>query len=106
MTAMASSDRGTVWADTTRALTLKEASLPSVQYTPREDADMAVLVPTTHKSHCPYKGDAAYYTIRVSGRATENAVRTYEEPFPAVAAIKEHLVFYPDPVDGIEELPG
>ena len=96
---------GRVVADTTRALTLREAGLPAVQYIPREDADMSLLERTTHKTHCPYKNDAAYYTIRTGGRAAENAVWTYEEPYPAVAAIKGHLAFYPDRVDRIEELP-
>ena len=95
---------GRVVADTARALTLKEASLPPVQYIPREDADMSLLERTAHKTHCPYKSDAAYYTIRAGGRAAENAVWTYENPFPAVAAIKGHLAFYPDRVDRIEEL--
>jgi uncharacterized protein (DUF427 family) len=96
---------GRVIADTTRALTLKEARLPPVQYIPREDADMSLLERTAHKTHCPYKSDAAYYTIQADGRAAENAVWTYEDPYPAVAAIKGRLAFYPDRVDGIEELP-
>ena len=100
--------KGRVIADTTRALTLKEGSYPPVQYVPRADADMSLLERTTHRSHCPHKSDAdaVYYTIRADGRAAENAVWTYEEPYPAVAAIKDHLAFYPDRVDRIEELPG
>jgi len=94
---------GRVVADTTRALTLKETGLPAVQYIPREDADMSLLERTAHKSHCGYKGDAAYYTIRADGRAAEDAVWTYEDPYPAVAAIKAYLAFYPDRVDRIEE---
>ena len=97
---------GCVVADTTRALTLKEGSLPPVQYVPREDSDMTLLERTAHKTHCPYKNDAAYYTIRAGGRTAENAVWTYEEPYPAVVAIKDHLAFYPDRVDRIEEVPG
>ena len=96
---------GRVIADTTRALTLREATLPPVQYIPREDADMSLLERTTHATHCPYKNDAAYYTIRASGRVSETAVWTYEDPYPGVAAIKNHLAFYPNRVDGIEELP-
>ena len=96
---------GQVVAETTRALTLREASLPAVHYLPREDADMALLARTDHASHCPYKGDAAYYSVRVDGRTAENAVWTYENPYPAVAAIAGHLAFYPDRVDAIEELP-
>jgi uncharacterized protein (DUF427 family) len=95
---------GRVVADSTRALTLREASLRPVQYIPRADADMSLLVRSTHASHCPYKGDAAYYSLRVDGRAAENAVWTYETPYPAMAAIKEHLAFYPDRVDRIEEV--
>jgi len=97
---------GRVVADTTRALTLKEGSLPPVQYVPREDSEMTLLERTAHKTHCPYKNDAAYYTIRAGGRTAENAVWTYEEPYPAVVAIKDHLAFYPDRVDRIEEVPG
>jgi len=59
---------GRVVADTTRALTLREASLPAVQYIPREDADMSLLERTAHQTHCPYKSDAAYYTIRAGER--------------------------------------
>jgi uncharacterized protein (DUF427 family) len=97
---------GRTVADTSRALRLKEASYPAVLYVPREDADMGLLERTARKTHCPYKGDAAYYTIRADGRTAENAVWTYEQPYPAVAAIAGHLAFYPDRVDAIEELPG
>src|SRR5438128_1493065 len=82
---------GRVVADTTRALTLKETGLPPVQYIPRADAEMSLLERTVQKTHCGYKGDAAYYTIRTGGRTAENAVWTYEEPYPLVAAIKDHL---------------
>jgi uncharacterized protein (DUF427 family) len=94
---------GRVVAETTRALTLKEASLPPVQYVPREDADMGLLARSAHASHCPYKGDAAYYSLSVDGRSAENAAWTYEAPYPAMAAIKGYLAFYPARVDRIEE---
>jgi uncharacterized protein (DUF427 family) len=64
---------------------------------------MSLLVRSAHASHCPYKGDAAYYSLRVDGRTAENAVWTYEKPYPAMAPIKDHLAFYPDRVDRIEE---
>lgn len=93
---------GRTIADTTRALALKEARYPPVYYVPREDADMALLTRAAHSTHCPYKGDASYFSITADGRAAENAVWSYEAPFPAVAAIKDHLAFYPDQVDKIE----
>ena len=95
-----------VVADTTRALTLLEASYPGVQYVPREDADMSLLTRTAHKSHCPYKGDAAYYSIAADGRSVENAVWTYERPFPEVARIGGYLAFYPNKVEISEERGG
>ena len=94
---------GKTIAETVNALTLKEASYPPVFYIPRADADMSALTPTAHHTHCPYKGDASYFTIAVGGRTAENAVWSYEQPFPAVAEIKEHLAFYPNRVDKIEE---
>jgi uncharacterized protein (DUF427 family) len=85
--------------DTKRALTLFEASYPGVQYVPRDDADMSLMRRTAHKTHCPYKGDAAYFTILMDGQFAENAVWTYETPFPAMEAIAGRLSFYPDKVE-------
>jgi uncharacterized protein (DUF427 family) len=76
-----------------------------VQYIPREDADMTRLAGTSNASHCPYKGDAGYFSVRVEGRTSDNAVWTYEQPYPAMAAIAGHLAFYPSRVDKIEETP-
>ncbi len=90
-------------ADTTRALTLREASYPAVLYIPREDADMTALARTDHASYCPYKGDASYYSIPEGGDRSVNAIWTYETPYDAVARIRGHLAFYPDRVDAIEE---
>jgi uncharacterized protein (DUF427 family) len=94
---------GRVVADSTRALTLRETSLRPVQYIPRADADMRLFVRSAHTTHCPYKGDAAYYSLSVDGRTAENAVWSYEAPFPAMAPIKKHLAFYPSRVERIEE---
>ncbi len=89
---------GKTVVDTTRALTLFEATYPGVQYVPREDADMALLARTAHHTHCPYKGDASYFSINADGRTAENAVWTYEQPFPGVAQIAGYLAFYPNKV--------
>src|SRR3954452_4030418 len=94
---------GVVIADTTHALTLKEASYPAVQYVPRGDANMALLARTDRVTHCPYKGDASYFSIQANGKTLQNAIWTYETPFPAMAEIAGHLAFYPDKVK-IEEV--
>jgi uncharacterized protein (DUF427 family) len=97
---------GRIVADTQDALTLREASYQPVQYIPRKDVDMTLLAPTDHTTYCPYKGDCAYFSIPLGGERATNAVWSYEAPYPAVAAIKDHLAFYPDRVDAIEETPG
>jgi len=95
---------GQVVADTRDALTLREARYPAVLYIPRKDVDMTLLERTDHATYCPYKGDSAYFSIPSGGERSVNAVWTYENPYPAVAPIKDHLAFYPDRVDAIEEL--
>jgi uncharacterized protein (DUF427 family) len=87
---------GTVVADTRNALTLREGSMPPVQYIPRADADMALLHPTDHATHCPFKGDASYFSADAGGTQLTNAVWSYEKPFAAVAAIAGYLAFYPN----------
>jgi uncharacterized protein (DUF427 family) len=95
---------GQIVAKSDRALALREAQYPVVQYIPRADVDMSLLTRTDHSTHCPFKGDASYFSIRAGGREAANAIWSYEAPFPAVSAIKDHLAFYPNRVDAIEEL--
>jgi len=97
---------GRIVADTRDALTLREASYPPVQYIPRKDINMSLLERTSHATYCPYKGDCAYYRIPLGGKRSNNAVWSYEQPFPAVAEIKDYLAFYPDRVDSIDQKPG
>jgi uncharacterized protein (DUF427 family) len=62
---------------------------------------MSLLKPTRHASHRPYKGYASYFTIESNDRSTDNVAWSYQQPYPAVKEIKDHLAFYPDRVDGI-----
>jgi uncharacterized protein (DUF427 family) len=94
---------GRVIADTRNALTLREADYAPVQYIPREDVDLSQLERTDHATYCPYKGDCNYCSIPAGGKKSVNAVWTYENPYPAVVRIKEHVAFYPDRVDEIAE---
>ena len=88
-------------ASSSRALTLKEASYPAVQYIPREDVDMRQLMHTSHRTYCPYKGDCSYYSITPGAERAVNAAWSYEAPYEAVAQIRGYLAFYPDRVDAI-----
>jgi uncharacterized protein (DUF427 family) len=93
---------GRIVAASARALQLEEKGYPPVYYLPRKDADMSLLVRTTHYTYCPYKGDCTYYSIPIGGTKSEYAVWTYESPYEAVADIKDNLAFYPARVDAIE----
>ena len=94
---------GEVVADTKQALNLKESSYPVVHYIPRSDVAMDKLQRTAHQTHCPYKGDASYFSIVANGKTAENAVWSYEAPLPGVSAIAGYLAFYGSRVDSIEE---
>ena len=94
---------GVVIADTSNALTLREANYPPVQYIPRSDVQMSQLERTDHATYCPYKGECSYYSITAGGEPAINAVWTYEKPYDAVAEIAGHLAFYPTRVDSISD---
>lgn len=96
---------GAIIADTTRALVMRAPGTPDVQYIPRDDVDMRRLIRTELVTHCPYKGDAAYWSIRGERGVAENAVWSYEAPYERMAPITGYLAFYADRVDAIEELP-
>ncbi len=94
---------GKTIADTRRALTLRETTYPPMYYIPRDDIDMTALKLSDHHSHCPYKGDASYFSIQTYGRSAENAAWSYQQPYPAVEEIAAYLCFYPNRVNAIEE---
>lgn len=90
---------GEVVAETTSALTLREASYPGVQYIPIGDV-AAELIPSDTATYCPYKGAAGYYHLRTRrGVTVQDAVWTYEQPLPAVSSISGHVAFYPNKAD-------
>ena len=91
--------KGHLIADSAEAMVLREASYPPVVYFPRKDVEMAYLGRTACTTHCPYKGDASYYTITRDGVVAENAVWTYETPYPAMAQIEGLIAFYPNHVE-------
>ncbi|MDR3507038.1 MAG: DUF427 domain-containing protein [Caulobacteraceae bacterium] len=95
--------QGHVIADSVGALNLKEAGYKAVAYFPREDVAMDFLSRTERRTYCPYKGEASYYSVVRDGHLAENAVWTYEDPYPAVETIRNLVAFYPDQVE-IEEL--
>jgi uncharacterized protein (DUF427 family) len=91
---------GEVVADTHHALTLQESTYPAVQYIPLADVVGDRLRPSDTETYCPYKGDASYYHVVTEGGETvDDAIWTYEKPYPAVGRIAGHVAFYPDKAD-------
>lgn len=86
---------GAVVADTEDALTLQESTYPAVQYLPLADVVAGVLARSDTSTYCPYKGVAAYYDVA----GVHDVIWTYEQPYPAVAAIAGRVAFYPDKAD-------
>jgi len=91
---------GEVIADSNDAIKLEETGHDAVYYLPRSDVKMERLTRTDHRTRCPFKGDASYFTLS-NGRTSENAVWSYEEPYDEVSVIKDLLAFYPSRVDSI-----
>jgi len=74
-------------------------------YVPREDVQMSYLERTDHSTHCPFKGHASYFSVRVGNQIADNAVWTYETPIDSVAPIRACLSFYVEKLDVREESP-
>jgi uncharacterized protein (DUF427 family) len=91
---------GDVVAETDEALTLQESTYPAVQYIPLRDVVQDRLKPSDTQTYCPYKGDASYYhVVTEAGDTVDDAIWTYQQPYPAVAQIAGHLAFYPNKAD-------
>ena len=89
---------GHVIADSNDALILQEASYAPVVYFPAEDVALEYAARTHHHTHCPYKGEASYYTFKMHTVIEENVAWSYETPHPAVSQIAGRIAFYPDRV--------
>jgi uncharacterized protein (DUF427 family) len=86
-------------ADSHSTLVLRETNHPPVRYIPLADVDRSQLAASELTTYCPYKGDASYYSIIADRERGTDAVWFYDQPYPAVAEIKDHVAFYPDRVE-------
>lgn len=81
---------GQLLAESHRPLVLRETGCPVRYYLPPEDVRTELLSPSDTSTHCPFKGDASYWSL--PGAA--DLVWAYPDPKPEVAAIKDHFCFY------------
>lgn len=87
---------GELVADSTDAVTLQESTYPAVQYIPLSDVVAERLQHSNTCTYCPYKGEAAYYSVAAGDDVVDDALWTYPKPYPAVAEIAGRVAFYPD----------
>lgn len=85
---------GAVLGETDKALELAEGDYTPVIYIPKSDIAMALLDPSDTTSHCPYKGDATYFSIVAKSGVLKDSAWGYDDPKPGLEAIKDHLAFY------------
>lgn len=85
---------GEAVAESEYAQVMYELGHAPVYYFPREDARMNLLAPSDHHTHCPYKGDAGYFSVSAGGRTVENAVWYYDDPYDEMAHLEGLLGFY------------
>lgn len=90
---------GETVAESDRAIRLDETGLPARYYIPRDDVRTDMLEPTAHRSTCPFKGEASYWSVRLGDDVYENVVWSYETPIPDAAGIEGLLCFYNEHVD-------
>ena len=81
---------GQVLAESRRPLVLRETGCPVRYYLPAADVRTDLLTPSATRTHCPFKGDASYWSVP----GADDLVWAYLEPKPGVAAIAEHYCFY------------
>ncbi len=90
---------GELVAESRRAVLVRETRHDPVIYLPREDVVAERLEPSAHRTFCPFKGEASYWSLRAGGRVEKDVVWGYEDPFPEVAGLRDHVAFYADRVE-------
>ncbi|MFQ5618726.1 MAG: DUF427 domain-containing protein [Rhodospirillales bacterium] len=90
---------GVTVADSARAMVFREARYRPVFYFPPADVRLDLMERTDHHTHCPFKGNASYWTLRIGERSAENAAWSYEDPLKVASAMKGYIAFYDDRMD-------
>lgn len=90
---------GETIVDSKNALLMNEQNHQPVFYFPQSEVTMALFQRTDHSTHCPFKGDASYWSLKIGDREIENVMWSYEAPCDEVAEIKEYVAFYRERLD-------
>lgn len=95
---------GETIADSDHVLVMRETRLAPVYYFPQEDVRMDLLEKTSQQTsqhtHCPFKGNASYWSLKADGKTAKNVVWGYEEPYDEAEGVRNHVAFYWNAMDG------
>lgn len=92
---------GVTILDTTGAKLLHESNIPPVAYVPVADLDPSLLTRTETSTHCPFKGDASYWTLTAGDRTEPDFVWAYETPLPEASWLEGYAALPWDRVDEV-----
>ena len=85
---------GEMIADSTHAMLSREYAHTPVYYFPKSDIRMDAMDRSDHTTHCPFKGDASYWTLKIGDRVEENFMWGYENPFEEMAVLADYRAFF------------
>jgi uncharacterized protein (DUF427 family) len=90
---------GVTVADSGGPRLLFETGLPVRYYLPKPHVRMDLLVPSTTISHCPYKGQAEYWSVQAGDRLHPDLAWSYRAPLPESQKVVGLVAFYNEKVD-------
>jgi uncharacterized protein (DUF427 family) len=85
-----------IWNDTVIAESDDTVVVEGNHYFPIASVDAGVLRASTTTTHCPWKGDASYYSLELDGATSADAAWFYPDPKPAASEITERVAFWKD----------
>jgi uncharacterized protein (DUF427 family) len=85
--------------DTTAGVLVHETALLPRLYVPESDLDASAFVPSDTTTHCPFKGDATYRTLRVGDREFPDALWAYPSPIPSAPWLAGYASLYWEAAD-------
>ena len=90
---------GKIIADSDMVLVLSETRHAPTYYFPKKDVHMDALIPSERHTHCPFKGNASYWSVQVGNELADNIVWGYEQPYKEAEEIEGYIAFYLDKME-------
>ncbi len=83
-----------VWNGTVIAESNDTVVVEGNHYFPADSLSDACFQRSATTTHCPWKGDASYYTLVVDGESNVDAAWFYAEPKEAAEEIRGRVAFW------------